>query len=245
MDDDELRRSAALEERHWWYAGRRALVGRLMKGVPAGRALDVGPGPGGNAAVLRDLGWSVTGVEYTEVGARLCRDRGLDTVRGDGTRLPIADASVSLVMSTDVWEHIEDHEAAAAEAFRVLAPGGRLLVAVPAGMEMWSGHDVALGHVRRYERQELLDLVERHGFVVDEIASWNVLLRPVAKLRRARKTGPDDDVSEMEHVARPVNAALRAALAVESLLPVGRRKGLSLVVQAHRPQDDLLSASVS
>jgi SAM-dependent methyltransferase len=235
MDDDELRRSAALERRHWWYSARRAMVRRLMAPVPVGRALDVGPGPGGNAAVLRDLGWSVTGVEYTAVGARLCRERGLDVVQGDGTRLPVADASVDLVMSTDVWEHIEDHEAAAAESFRVLRPGGRLLVAVPAGMEMWSGHDVALGHVRRYERDELLELVRRHGVVVDEIASWNVLLRPVAKLRRSRKAKPDDSTSEMSHVAAPVNAGLRAALAVESLLPVGRRKGLSLVVQAHRP----------
>ena len=117
----------------------------------------------------------------------------------------------------------------------MLKPGGRLLVAVPAGMDMWSGHDVALGHVRRYERQELLDLVERHGFVVDEIASWNVLLRPVAKLRRRKTAGPDDSASEMEHVAAPINAGLRAALAVEAVLPVGKRKGLSLVVQAHRP----------
>ena len=118
----------------------------------------------------------------------------------------------------------------------MLRPGGRLLVAVPAGMEMWSGHDVALGHVRRYERQELLDLVERHGFVVDEIASWNVLLRPVARLRRRQTAGPEDSTSEMEHVAAPVNAGLRLALAVESLLPVGERKGLSLVVQAHRAE---------
>jgi len=235
MDDDELRRSAALEQRHWWYAGRRALVRRLMRGVPAGRAVDVGPGPGGNAAVLRDLGWQVTGVELTEVGARLCAERGLDVVRGDATRLPISGASVDLVMSTDVWEHIEDHEAVARESFRVLRPGGRLLVAVPAGKDMWSGHDVALGHVRRYERQELLDLVESHGFVIHDIASWNVLLRPVAKVRRARTTGPDDGASEMEHVAAPINAGLRAAVALESLLPVDRLKGLSLVVRAYRP----------
>ena len=231
MDDEELRRSAALEDRHWWYSGRRALVRRLMTGVPTGSAIDVGPGPGGNAAVLRDLGWRVTGVELTEVGAALCAARGVEVVRGDATRLPVADGAVDLVMSTDVWEHVEDHEAVAAESFRVLRPGGRLLVAVPAGMELWSGHDVALGHVRRYERQELLDLVERHGFVVHDIASWNVLLRPVARLRRSN----NDSESEMEAVAAPVNAGLRAALAVESLLPVGRLRGLSLVVRAFRP----------
>ncbi len=235
MDDDELRRSAALEERHWWYSGRRALIRRLMKKVPAGRAIDVGPGPGGNAAVLRDLGWEVTGVELTETGAELCARRGVAVVRGDATRLPVADERVDLVMSTDVWEHVEDHETVASESFRVLRPGGRLLVAVPAGKDMWSGHDVALGHVRRYERQELLDLVERHGFVVHDIASWNVLLRPVATWRRGGNQGvPDEGRSEMEEVAGPVNAGLRAAIAVESLLPVGGLPGLSLVVRAFR-----------
>jgi len=231
MDDEELRRSAALEERHWWYSGRRALVRRLMRGVPAGRAVDVGPGPGGNAAVLRDLGWQVTGVELTEVGAELCAARGLDVVRGDATRLPLADASVDLVMSTDVWEHVDDHESVAAESWRVLRPGGRLLVAVPAGMELWSGHDVALGHVRRYERDQLVELVERHGFAIHDVASWNVLLRPVARMRRSS----NESESEMEAVAAPVNAGLRAALALESLLPVGRFRGLSLVVRAFRP----------
>lgn len=231
MDDEELRRSAALEQRHWWYSGRRALVRRLMKGVPAGRAVDVGPGPGGNAAVLRGLGWQVTGVELSEIGATLCARRGVAVVRGDARRLPVADSSVDLVMSTDVWEHIEDHETVARESFRVLRPGGRLLVAVPAGRALWSGHDVALGHVRRYERDELVELVERSGFVVNDVRSWNVLLRPVAVVRRSRNAGE----SEMEEVPAVLNAGLRAAIGIERLLPLGRLRGLSLVVRAFRP----------
>ena len=236
MDDDELRRSAELEQRHWWYSGRRALVRRLMRGVPAGRGIDVGPGPGGNAAVLRSMGWQMTGVELTHTGALLCASRGVPVVRGDARRLPVPDESVDLVMSTDAWEHIDDDEAVARESFRVLRPGGRLLVAVPAGMELWSGHDVALGHVRRYERQGLVDLVEAQGFVIHDIASWNVLLRPVARLRRSHnQAAPDEGRSEMEAVAAPLNAGLRAAVAIESLLPVGRLRGLSLVVRAFRP----------
>jgi SAM-dependent methyltransferase len=231
MDDEELRKSAALEQRHWWYAGRRALVRRLMHGVPAGSAIDVGPGPGGNAVVLRDLGWRVTGVELNEAAAELCATRGLDVVRGDATRLPIRSGSADLVMSTDVWEHVDNHDVVAAEAFRVLRPGGRLLVAVPADMSLWSGHDVALGHVRRYERTDLLKLVESVGFVVHDVRSWNVLLRPVAMIRRSN----NESESEMEAVPAPLNAALRAAVALESVLPVARLPGISLVVRAFRP----------
>jgi SAM-dependent methyltransferase len=183
------------------------------------------------------MGWQVTGVELTETGAMLCASRGVPVVRGDARQLPVVDQGVDLVMSTDVWEHVEDHESVARESFRVLRRGGRLLVAVPAGMALWSGHDVALGHVRRYERDELVALVEGAGFAVHDVSSWNVLLRPVAQLRRATSRRRDEGAgaSEMGRVAAPVNAGLRTVVALESGLPVGRLPGLSLVVRAFRP----------
>ncbi|MBL0748188.1 class I SAM-dependent methyltransferase [Nocardioides baculatus] len=232
MDEDEIRKSARLEQRHWWYAGRRALVRKLVRGVPVGRALDVGCGSAGNTAVLRDAGWQVTGLEYSPAAAALARSRDLSIVRGDARRLPFPDASFDLVMSTDMWEHIDEDDRVAAEAARVLRPGGRLLVAVPAGMDLWSGHDVALGHVRRYERDDLTALVESVGLEVVGLDSWNVLLRPVAKMRRSRQ---DESESEMEEVHPLVNAGLRAAVALESVLPVTQRRGISLVLRARKP----------
>lgn len=232
MDAEEIAKSAALEHRHWWYAARRALVRRTVRAWPAGRAIDVGCGMGGNTAVLRELGWQAVGVEYTHTGADIAAGRGIPVVRGDGRRLPVADASVDLVMSTDAWEHIDDDRAVARETARVLRPGGRALVAVPAGMALWSGHDVALGHVRRYERQQLADLVTGAGLVIDDLRSWNVLLRPVVRARRRSKHVAE---SEMEEVHPVLDAGLRAALAVERALPVGRLPGVSLVVVAHRP----------
>ena len=134
-------------------------------------------------------------------------------------------------MATDVWEHIEEDTAVAREAFRVCRPGGRLLVAVPAGMDLWSGHDVALGHVRRYERDQLVALVEKAGFVVHDTMGWNVLLRPIARLRRRTNTSE----SEMEEVDPVLNWGLRTIVRIESWLPVKRRKGISLVLRADRP----------
>ena len=232
MDEDEIRKSAQLEQRHWWYSGRRALVRRLVRGLPTGRALDVGCGSAGNTAVLRDLGWQVTGLEYSPAAASLAHARDLPVVRGDARLLPFPDESFDLVMSTDMWEHIEEDDVVAAEAARVLRPGGRLLVAVPAGMDLWSGHDVALGHVRRYDRAGLTALVRSVGLEVVAVDSWNVLLRPVAKLRRKQQQASESAMEE----AHPVHTAmLRAAVAVESVLPVTRRRGISLVVRARKP----------
>jgi SAM-dependent methyltransferase len=232
VDEDEIRKSARLEQRHWWYAGRRALVRRLVRGVPVGRALDVGCGSAGNTAVLRDAGWQVTGLEYSPAAAALARSRDLPIVRGDARHLPFPDESFDLVMSTDMWEHIEEDHEVAAEAARVLRPGGRLLVAVPAGMDLWSGHDVALGHVRRYDREGLTALVRSVGLDVVAVDSWNVLLRPVAKLRRSRQ---NESGSEMEEVHPLLNAGLRTAVALESILPVTQRRGISLVLRARKP----------
>ncbi len=232
MDAEEIAKSAQLEHRHWWYAARRALVRRIVREWPAGRAIDVGCGMGGNTAVLRELGWHAVGVEYTKTGADIAARRGIPVIQGDGRHLPVADKSVDLVMSTDAWEHIDDDRAVARETARVLRPGGRVLVAVPAGMALWSGHDVALGHVRRYEKEQLADLVTSAGLVIDDIWSWNVLLRPVVRARRRNKVAAE---SEMEAVHPVLNAGLRAALTVERGLPVKRLPGVSLVAVAHRP----------
>lgn len=232
MDEDEIRKSAALEDRHWWYAGRRALIRRKVRHIPPGRALDVGAGSGGNTAVLRKLGWQVAALEYSPAAAALCAGRGIPTVRADARRLPFPDEHFDLVMSTDLWEHVEDHRTVAQEALRVLRPGGVLLLAVPSGMDLWSGHDVALGHVRRYERQELVDLVTDAGFRLVDVGSWNVLLRPVVRLRRRRRVTSE---SEMEQVNPVLNTALRAAVALESALPVEGFRGVSLVLRALKP----------
>lgn len=232
MEATEIRKLAALEDRHWWYRERRALLaGALRKVGEPGRALDVGAAAGGNSRVLRDHGWRPLALEYSESGAEVAKERGLDVIRADARSLPLESRSMDLILAFDILEHIVEDVDAAGEFLRVLRPGRSALIAVPCDPRLWSAHDVAVDHVRRYTRETLLETMGKAGFVVDEQWSWNVLLRPVAAMRRMTSTG--SDLQDMNPV---VNFGLSAIIAAERYLPVKSLPGVSLMMRAHRPR---------
>lgn len=230
MEATEVRKLTELEDRHWWYRERRHLLARSVADLTPGTAVDVGAAGGGNTRVLQSLGWQAAALEYGEQGAQVCAERSLPVLRGDATRLPLAPASVDLVVAFDVLEHLDDDKAAAAGVFEALRPGGTFLVAVPADPRLWSAHDDAVGHVRRYTRDTLGDLLAGAGFETEPMRSWNVLLRPVVAMRRRASTG-----SDLEELPRFVNTALTAVIASERYLPLHNLPGVSLLVRAKRP----------
>ena len=227
MEGTEVRKLAELEDDHWWYRERRHLLAKAISGLTPGRALDIGAAGGGNTRVLRQHGWDAIALEYGADGAEVAHGRGLATLRGDATRLPLADASLDLVVAFDLLEHLVDDDAAVAEVRRVLKPTGTYLVAVPADPKLWSDHDEAVAHVRRYTRPGLLDLLDRGGFEVTDVRSWNVLLRPVVAMRR--KTSSGSDLDDMHPL---VNWGLRTIITAERYLPVGGLPGVSLLLRA-------------
>jgi SAM-dependent methyltransferase len=227
MEGTEVRKLAELEDDHWWYRERRHLLAKAISGLVPGRAIDIGAAGGGNTRVLRQHGWDAVALEYGADGAEVAHGRGLATLRGDATRLPLADDSLDLVVAFDLLEHLHDDDAAVAEVRRVLKPTGTYLVAVPADPRLWSSHDEAVDHVRRYTREGLLDLLDRGEFDVRDVRSWNVLLRPVVAMRR--KTSSGSDLDDLHPV---VNFGLRTIITAERYLPVGGLPGVSLLVRA-------------
>ena len=230
MEATEVRKLTELEDRHWWYRERRELLRRMVAGLGQGIALDIGAAGGGNTRVLRGLGWQAAALEYGTEGAEVCAERGIPVMRADATRLPVADESLDLVVAFDVLEHLEDDVSAAKGVFNALRPGGVFAVAVPADPKLWSAHDEAVGHVRRYTRETHTTLLLGAGFELESVKSWNVLLRPAAAWKRRKSTG-----SDLEAMPAWLNASLHAVVATERWLPVGGLPGVSLVVKARRP----------
>ena len=230
MEVTEIRKLVELEDSHWWYAERRALLARSISGMEPGTALDIGAAGGGNTRVLLARGWKAFALEYGLAGAEVAKDRGIPVIQADGCRLPLRSNCLELVIAFDVLEHLEDDSAAASEIARVLRPGGTALITVPADPGLWSAHDEAVGHRRRYTRETLSVTLLSAGLIIEHLSSWNVLLRPIAAWRRRRATG-----SDLLRLPAAVNLGLRAIVAAERYLPLAQRPGLSLMARARNP----------
>jgi SAM-dependent methyltransferase len=131
------------------------------------------------------------------------------------------------VTAFDVLEHIREDHLVTEEIARVLAPGGHALIAVPCDMALWSEHDDAVGHVRRYGRDSLTVVVEKAGLTVERVWSWNVLLRPLVARHRRRSKG-----SDLRKTPLLLNAGLGAVVQAERYLPVKSLKGVTLFLRA-------------
>jgi SAM-dependent methyltransferase len=230
VDTSELLLLTSVEDRHWWYRERRAILGRELRRLQGpGLALDVGAAGGGNTRVLTAHGWQAVAVEFSGSAVDIAHARGVSAMQADARELPVRSGACGLVTAFDVLEHIDEDYLAAAEIARVLRPGGTALIAVPCDMALWSAHDDAVGHVRRYSRSGLAGLIEKAGLTMDKMWSWNVLLRPAVVMRRRFSTG-----SDLEDVSPLTNRLLAAVVAAERHLPVKSLPGVSLIVRARR-----------
>ncbi len=242
MEEVEVLRMAEAESRSWWFRGRRRVLEEVLKRLampPDVNIADLGCGTGGNLVMLRAFG-KVTGVEVSPVAAEVARRRAGVEVRCasmDATGLP--DASFDVVTAFDVLEHMEDDRAALLEVWRLLKPGGRFVVTVPAFMMLWSAHDEALHHKRRYRRGPLAKALLGAGLDVEWLTYFNAaLFPPVAAIRLLRRPfGGGAKVADgVEALPGPLNDLLEGVFAAERHL-VGRvplPAGVSLVGVARK-----------
>lgn len=243
--DRLLEATARAERDHFWFHGFRRFVGPLLEQVARGRRsldiLDCGCGTGHNLRMLRAFGHA-WGIDITFSGLAYARARGERLVaRASATDLPFASARFDLVTSFDVLYAFDDamERAALTEMYRVLRPGGQILINVAALKFLTGNHSVLGGEVRRYHRAELRDHLIGTGFEVERITYTNFTLLPiVAGVRFSQRLfGHRESTSEMTVPSAPVNATLSAALAVEAaaLRLVDMPLGSSLLALARVP----------
>jgi ubiquinone/menaquinone biosynthesis C-methylase UbiE len=239
-----LRRLADIEGWHFWFVGRRELLKGLLKRThPArfDRMLDVGCGTGANAAFLSACGRQIVGMDVRTEGVEASVADGVRRatfVRGAATRLPFTDASFDAVTALDVLEHVDDH-AALREMRRVLRPGGAMLLTVPAMPWLWSHRDTEAGHLRRYRRRGLVDLLKASRFELRHLNYYQCLLFPLVVARVFRR----DSVAwrDGEESPRPiVNRLLSTISRSEARLArfVSWPFGSSLVALCRKPEHD-------
>jgi SAM-dependent methyltransferase len=238
MEETLHQEYARVGDRHWWFRGRRAIFAAIFDTIAAGEAdrrrrlLDVGCGTGDVLSVLKAYG-EVHAIDVSEVAVQYCRERYGPTVDVRLGRVPEdvpQDASFDVVTAFDVIEHLDDDVLGLTALRGALKPGGWLVCTVPAFDFLWTGHDVANHHRRRYRAPLLRERVASAGFTVDRVTYFNTLLFPAAvAVRRLRP--------QQHHMRVPpawLNAALARVFASERHW-VNRRSlpfGLSLLVVA-------------
>ena len=182
---------AAVQNSHWWYAGRRTLLRGVLESTlkmrPEGNVeiLEIGAGAGSNAGVLEDFG-TVTLVEPVHYAADLLRQThpACRVIESDWPAASTHMGRYDVVVMLDVLEHIDDDVAALKATRSVLNAGGFVILSVPTHRWMWSQHDVELLHHRRYSRLTLRHVIEQAGYAIRSISGFNTVLLPVAWLAR-------------------------------------------------------------
>lgn len=236
MDRQIYDRMAEHDSTHWWYRARRDILARVIArkvSLPEdARILEIGCGTGHNLPMLGQFG-TLDAVEIDDAAAAIAAKRLGKPI----SQTPLPDLSAfppqhfDMIALLDVLEHVEDDVAALKAIATRLKPGGTLLLTVPQYMWMWSGHDVANHHFRRYTKRSLKAVVAQAGLRLTLLGHFNSLLFPLAAVDRvfSRLTGREGSDDALPPA--PINALFERIFGLEQHI-VGRiplPPGVSLI----------------
>jgi len=251
MEADEYLKLAEVEDRMWYFRSLHGHVERELRraaGATAPRPreiLDAGCGTGGliRRLAARHPSWRWSGVDLSPLACALARRR-LGSISSVGeirqcdvTALPFSTGRFAAVVSADVLYHVDDDAAALAEFFRVLQPGGMVVLNLPAYRWLWSYHDAAVHSRRRYARAEVRGKLHAAGFADVRTTFWNALPFPLVVVRRKLWPAPAAG-SDVHLFPAPIEVAFNGAMALEHVwLRAGGRWawGSSIFATAKRP----------
>jgi SAM-dependent methyltransferase len=235
---DQMR---VLQQDHWWFAARREILSAEIARLPLPRPaqiLEAGCGPGGNLEMLKRFGEVVAIEPDEESRAYAAEHFGVEVRAGLlPASTPDFGKAFDLVAAFDVIEHVPDDAGAVVALAGLLKPGGFMITTVPAYAWMWSDHDAAHHHKRRYGLAAYRRMFENAGLSVRRASHFNTLLfPPIAAVRLAKNaaglTGGDEAMP-----ARPLNGILKTVFGMERALLAATDLpfGVSILLIAQRP----------
>ena len=187
-----------VEDKHWWFVGRRAILESFMRGIVAKigarpsaiRILDVGCGTGANLEMLSQFG-EAEGVDVSDDALEFCRGKGLNVQKGLAEKLPYEDGAFDVTTALDVVEHLDDDIAGLEEMFRVTKSGGYSLIFVPAFMWLWGVQDDISHHRIRYTKSQIIERLGKAGYSIERAtyANWTFFAPILAGRTLMKLTG--------------------------------------------------------
>ncbi len=217
----------AEESGHFLFWGRKGMLNRILGGFLRSekslRVLDVGCGSGYVLSGLEKSGAKVVGVDASRTALKICRNRGIANIYGAfAEQLPFDNEQFDVVISMDVYEHIEDDVAAMREAGRIMPVGGKLIVFVPAVRALWSACDELVAHKRRYSKAELEDKLVDAGFVVERVTYLfpsfflpALIVRVVSRLLLSKDSAQKSVLRDYETPSSWLNSLLKCIIWIE------------------------------
>ncbi len=223
MDAPAFEQHARVEATHWWFTARRQILLRMIDRIAGGVRVsiaDIGCGTGGNAAAFAAAGHAVLGIDPSPDAIALARHR-FPTVEfvqsGDPESARGHLAGGGIAVLGDVLEHVADDGELLARAVDVMPVGGHVVITVPADPDLWSPHDVAFGHHRRYRTADLAALWRHLPVDARLLTPFNARLRPaVAAVRRLARRRRPVAGGDLTIPAGFMNAVLRQIFAGEA-----------------------------
>ena len=237
-----------LENKHWWFCGRRAYLRKIIHDSFENKSsslsfCEIGSGTGGNLSLLAEYS-QVDSVEMNDQARKMIEEKSIKGVRNVYPgHLPdnmCHSDEYDGVFSLDVIEHIEDDAAALLEIKDYIKNDGLFISTVPAYQWLWSAHDVANFHHRRYTKTTYCELIDRAGYDIIYSSYFNTLLFPLAAISRLVekliKRDTDSDAAALTMPNKLINSILFKIFSIESWWAgkVSIPFGLSVVVVAKK-----------
>ena len=245
MEIEEYETMYRVEDGHWWYQGMKSLtLGILDKYVGRDGNLDILDAGCGTGAVMRYLApfGNITGVDFSPAALEFCRLRGANQlVESSILEMPFDGESFDLITSFDVLSECGavNDEIGLREFYRVLRPGGRLLLRLPAYRWLRGRHDERVHTRHRFTKSELSGKLRNAGFEVQHASYANTILFPLALAKRMSEKifPPKQEGSDLTIPVGPSNAVFSALLTAEGPLvrTIGLPFGLTVISLARKP----------